>query len=328
MPEAPALRTFTVDEDDRDARLDHFLTGRCDDLTRSRVQKAVAAGAALVDGRERPSRFRLTPGQTVTFAPPPPPPTDIPPEDLPLTVVHQDDDILVLNKAVGMVCHPAAGHRTGTLVNALLHRFRDLPGGDAMRPGLVHRLDKDTSGLMVVALTDRAHAHLGDQLRRRTLGRTYLALSWGQWNEDQGTLAGTMGRHPTQRLRMAVVSGGRRAVTHYEVEEDYGFVQLCRVSLETGRTHQIRVHFAAHGHPVVGDPLYGDDARVKQVHPLDLAAARRMVGGAARQMLHAARLELIHPADGRTLVFEAPPPADMADVLAGLHEELARRGGS
>jgi len=328
MPDAPAPRVFTVSEEDRDARLDHFLTARCDDLTRSRVQKAVAAGAALVDGRERPSRFRLTPGQRVVFTPPPPPPSDIPPEDLPLDVIHQDDEILVLNKAAGMVCHPAAGHRTGTLVNALRHRFSRLPGGDEVRAGLVHRLDKDTTGLMVVALTDRAHADLGDQLRDRSLGRTYLALSWGQWRRDEDTLVGDMGRHPTQRLRMAVVGGGRRAVTRYRVEEDFGFVQLCRVNLETGRTHQIRVHFAAHGHPVVGDPLYGDDARVKQVHPLDREAARRMVAGAGRQMLHALRLELTHPAGGERLVFEAPPPPDMAEVLAGLRDAAAARGGS
>lgn len=328
MPDAPSPRIFTVGDEDRDVRLDHFLTERCGDLTRSRVQKAVAAGAALVDGRERPSRFRLTPGQQVAFSPPPPPPSDIPPEDLPLDVVHQDEDILVLNKAAGMVCHPAAGHRTGTLVNALRHRFDRLPGGDEMRAGLVHRLDKDTTGLMVVALTDRAHAHLGDQLRDRSLGRTYLALSWGQWRTDEDTLVGDMGRHPTQRLRMAVVGGGRRAVTRYRVEEDFGFVQLCRVTLETGRTHQIRVHFAAHGHPVVGDPLYGDDARVKQVHPLDREPARRMVAGAGRQMLHALRLELTHPAGGERLVFEAPPPRDMAEVLAGLREASAARGGS
>lgn len=325
MTDAADTRRFTTGEEDRDVRLDHFLTERCDDLTRSRVQKAVADGAALVDGRPRPSRYRLSPGQTVEFSPPPPPPTDIPPEDLPLEVVHQDDEILVLNKAAGMVCHPAAGHRTGTLVNALRHRFADLPGGDEVRAGLVHRLDKDTTGLMVVALTDRAHARLGDQLRDRTLGRTYLALSWGRWAKDEDTLAGDVGRHPTQRLRMAVVSGGRHAVTRYRVEQDYGFAQLCRVTLETGRTHQIRVHFAANGHPVVGDPLYGDDARVKQVHPLDREAARGMVAGAGRQMLHACRLELVHPASGEALVFEAPPPADMAAVLARLREAVADR---
>lgn len=321
MPDhGPRVETFVVGEDERDLRLDHFLCSRCPDLSRNRIQKALAEDAGTVDGRPRPGRFRLRPGQRVRFAPPPPPPTDIPAEDLPLDVVHQDGEILVLNKAAGMVCHPAAGHRTGTLVNALLHRFADLPGGDRMRAGLVHRLDKDTSGLMVVALTERAHTLLGEQLRDRSLGRAYLALSWGQWREDEGALAGDLGRHPTQRLRQAVIPGGRHAVTHYRAEEDFGFAQLCRVRLETGRTHQIRVHFAAHGHPVVGDPLYGDDARVKGVHPLDRAAASAMVRGAGRQMLHAHRLELTHPATGETMGFEAPPPADMVAVLRGLRD--------
>ena len=314
-----AVRTFVVADDEADLRLDHFLAARCSDLSRSQIQKAVAEDSTRVDGRVRPSRFRVAAGQTVEFTPPEPQPTEAEPEDIPLDVLHRDEHILVLNKQAGMVVHPAPGNYTGTLVNALLHHFEGLPGGDRLRPGIVHRLDKDTTGVMVVALTERAHRDLSDQLRDRTLGRTYQALAWGQWNEDSGVLAGQVSRNPAQRQRMAVVpSGGRSAVTHYEVAEDYGFCQLSRVRLETGRTHQIRVQFAAGGHPVVGDPQYGDDARAKQVHPLDRVAALAMVKGAGRQMLHAWRMELRHPATGETLRFESPPPEDMEAVLRGL----------
>lgn len=316
--------SFTVEQEDRETRLDHYLVERCDDFTRSRLQKAVADGAVRVNGIVRPSRYRLSPGQVVEFTPPPLPPTNITAEDLPLDVIHQDESILVLNKAAGMVCHPAPGHYTGTLVNALRHRFDDLPGGDEIRAGLVHRLDKDTSGLMVVALTETAHVHLSEQLHERTLGRTYECLSWGQWDKDEGTLTGDLGRHPTQRLRMAVVPGGRRAATRYVVVEDFGFCQLCRVSLDTGRTHQIRVHFASRSHPVVGDRLYGDDARVKQVHPLDRIMAQAMVNGATRQMLHAAQLDLVHPVSGEAMTFSAPRPDDIATVIVGLHQARER----
>ncbi len=318
------VRNFTVQDDEREVRLDHFLVAHCEDFTRSRLQKAIDKGAALVNGRERPSRYRLTPGQEVTFDPPPPPRTDIPAEDLPLNIVYQDEHILVLNKASGMVCHPAPGHWTGTMVNALRFRFDSLPGGDEIRAGLVHRLDKDTSGLMVIALNEQAHVHLSEQLRERTLGRTYECLSWGQWKVDQDKLTGDLGRHPTQRMRMAVVPGGRRAVTRYQVVEDYGFCQLCRVTLETGRTHQIRVHFAFTGHPVIGDALYGDDRRVKQVHPLDRTIAEAMIKNTPRQLLHAVRLELVHPESGETMIFESDFPPDISRVIEGLRK--ARNG--
>jgi len=309
-------RSFRVDETDEGTRLDHFLTARCPDLSRSQVQRAVEAEGARVDGRTRPSRFRLRTGQRVDFTPPPPPQTAAEPEDIPLEVVHQDADILVIDKPAGMVVHPAPGHRTGTLVNALLHHFDALPGGDDLRAGLVHRLDKDTSGLLVVALTETSLRALQSQLRDRTLGRTYRTLSWGRWAEDAGTLTGALGRHPTQRQRMAVLeAGGKPAVTRYEVREDFGFVQHCEVGLETGRTHQIRVHFAHHHHPVVGDRTYGDDARVKGVHPLDRPAALDLVAAAGRQLLHARALRLTHPRTGETMRFAAPPPDDFRRAL-------------
>ncbi|MBC8426732.1 RluA family pseudouridine synthase [bacterium] len=312
----PVSRNFRVDDSEDGLRLDHFLTARCEDLSRSQVQKAVAADGARVDGATRPSSYRLSAGQRVEFTPPSPTATTAEPEDIPLVVIHQDEDILVVDKPAGMVVHPAPGHREGTLVNALLHRFETLPGGDGLRAGLVHRLDKDTSGLLVVALSEAALRPLQAQLQDRTLGRTYEALSWGQWAEDAATLTGAVGRHPTRRQRMAILEqGGKPAVTHYEVREDFGFVQYCRVRLETGRTHQIRVHFAHHHHPVVGDATYGDDARIKGVHPLDRRTAEALVATAGRQMLHACELRLVHPRSGEALTFAAPRPDDFQSAL-------------
>jgi 23S rRNA pseudouridine1911/1915/1917 synthase len=318
-------RRFLVGEDDEGLRLDHFLTDLCEDLSRSQVQKAVEAGGALIDGRARPSRYRLRAGERVAFTPPPPPQTTAEPEDIPLDVLHQDEDLLVIDKPAGMVVHPAPGHRGGTLVNALLHRFADLPGGDALRAGLVHRLDKDTSGAMAVALTETSLRALQAQLRNRTLGRTYETLSWGQWADDEGTLAGAVGRHPTQRRRMAVLeTGGKPALTHYRVREDFGFVQFCEVRLETGRTHQIRVHFAHHHHPVVGDATYGDDARAKGVHPLDRPAADALVKTAGRQLLHARELRLVHPRSGEPMILRAPRPDDLRLALKILRDAAPR----
>jgi 23S rRNA pseudouridine1911/1915/1917 synthase len=222
-----------------------------------------------------------------------------------------------------MVVHPAPGHADGTLVNALLYRFRHLAdAGHPLRPGIVHRLDRGTSGLLVVALCESVHRDLAAQLKRRTLTRVYQAISWGRWPQDSATLTGNLGRHPRLRQRMAVLKdGGREATTRYRVAEDHGFVQFCRVELGTGRTHQIRVHFAHHGHPVVGDPLYGDDRRALNVHPADATRARALVKVAGRQLLHASELELIHPGTGQTLCLQAEPPGDFNDALAILRAE-------
>jgi 23S rRNA pseudouridine1911/1915/1917 synthase len=222
-----------------------------------------------------------------------------------------------------MVVHPAPGHQSGTLVHALLyHCPEDLSGiGGIQRPGIVHRLDRDTSGLMTVALTDMAHRHLSEQLQDRRMGRTYVTVSWGRWKEDEDTLTGDIGRHPRFRQKMAVVTqGGKPAISRYRVLEDFGFVQLCEVQLETGRTHQIRVHFHHFGHPVLGDLMYGDDQRARGIHNLDRRQADRMVKAAGRQMLHATALKLVHPSTGEILEFSAEPPADMAGVLAILRE--------
>jgi 23S rRNA pseudouridine1911/1915/1917 synthase len=302
--------------EDAGARLDHFLVTRCPEFSRSNIQKTITGEGVTVNGQPQPSRYRMNDGDVVVFVPLPQPPSTAVAEDLPLDIVHQDEHLLVINKAAGMVTHPAPGNYTGTLVNALNFRFKNLPGGDEMRAGIVHRLDRDTSGLMVVALSDKAHAHLSGQLQSRTLGRVYHALSWGQWDEDEGIINLMIARHPTKRKMMSVVEmGGKTAVTRYTLKEDYGYAQYCRVELETGRTHQIRVHFAHYGHQIVGDQVYGDDGRVKNLHPLDQDSARTLVDGLDRQMLHAAELHLIHPQTGEQMTFQAPLPADFTGAL-------------
>ena len=313
----PAL-SFTVTDSDVGLRLDAFLVKHCPDFSRNRIQGDLQADRVLVNDRIRPKGFKLKIGAVVVYQPGQVRQMVAVAQDIPLDIIHQDEDILIINKAAGMVVHPAIGHPDGTVVNALLHHCEGLTAGDdPLRPGIVHRLDRDTTGLLAVALNDRAHRHLGDQLREHSMGRTYLALSWGSWAANEGSLEGDIGRHPKMRQKMAVVGqGGRSAVTHYEVLNDYGFAQLCQVKLETGRTHQIRVHFAHNHHPVVGDPMYGDDIRGKAVHALDRTRAAQMVKQAGRQMLHAHKLELEHPTTGQIMSFAAPVPADLLRVLA------------
>lgn len=322
MNTASGPRSFTVTFVHEGQRLDQFLVEACGDVSRNRIHTDLAAGQILVDDRHRPKGFRLKAGQRVHYQPAAPVAMKAIAQDIPLDIVFEDEHLVVVNKPAGLVVHPAVGHPDGTLVNGLLHRFGTLRAGDdPLRPGIVHRLDRDTSGLLAVALTDQAHRHLSAQLQDRRMGRTYLALSWGGWPADSGRLTGDIGRHPRFRQKMAVVDrGGRSAATRYEVVEDFGFVQLCRVELETGRTHQIRVHFAYRGHPVVGDSLYGEDKRARGIHNLDRRAADWMVGQAKRQMLHATALRLIHPHSDREMTFSAPLPADMQHVLTGLHE--------
>ena len=313
-------RVFTVDPSAAGQRLDVFLAEHCPDLSRSRIQADLAAECVLVAGRLRPKGFRLKAGSRVSYNPQPLPELRAEPQDIPLNILHQDEEILVLDKPARLVVHPSIGHPDGTLVNAVLHHCgKIVDGGDPLRPGIVHRLDRDTTGVMVVALTERAHRSLSLQLKERTMGRTYLALSWGQWDADQGSLDGNIGRNLRRRQQMAVLpSGGRPACTDYLVSEDFGFVQFCRVRLQTGRTHQIRVHFAHHHHPIVGDHLYGDDNRAKRVHPLDRQRAARMVSRATHQLLHAVELQLAHPATGEELNFTAPLPEEFSGILDDL----------
>jgi 23S rRNA pseudouridine1911/1915/1917 synthase len=285
-------------EGGKGTRVDRFLAERIPELSRARVQALIASGAALVDGRAVRASQRLKGSEWIDLSIPPPEPIAPRPQDLPLVVLSQDADILVLDKAAGMVVHPGAGHASGTLVNALLHHVADLQGvGGALRPGLVHRLDKDTSGVLVIAKNDRSLASLQAAFKGREVEKTYLALVYGH-PPDRGTFDTLHGRHPTHRRRFSSkVKEGRRAVTHFVVTRRFARAARVEITLETGRTHQIRVHFADAGFPILGDELYGtvSSGRLKVID---------------RQALHAYRLAFRHPRSGRTLSFEAPVPAD------------------
>jgi 23S rRNA pseudouridine1911/1915/1917 synthase len=301
-------------------RLDRFLQACAPDLSRTRLQGLIVAGAVAVDGRPaRPSQ-RVRAGARVALSVPLPEALALAPEPIPLDIVHEDPDVLVVNKPAGLVVHPGAGHRTGTLVHALLaHCGPALSGiGGARRPGIVHRLDRGTSGLLMVAKTDAAHQALARQLKARTVERRYLALVHGRVPAAEGVVEAPIGRDPRDRLRMAVrpEGAGRPAVTRYRVTERFEHpapLTLLEVVLGTGRTHQIRVHLGHLGHPVVGDRTY----RRRGAPPLapELAARVAALGG---QALHAAVLGFAHPRTGARLRFEAPPPAPLAALLGWL----------
>ncbi|HKJ91940.1 MAG TPA: RluA family pseudouridine synthase [Longimicrobiales bacterium] len=295
------------------SRLDAYLAGRLPDLSRTRIAHLLADGHVTLNGQVPRKSEALHAGDVVEIEVPPPEPSEIPPEDLPVDIVYQDGDLAVVNKAAGMVTHPAPGHRTGTLVNALLHHVGDLSGiGGVLRPGIVHRLDRGTSGLLIVAKHDRAHRRLAAELKRREIRRTYLACCWGHV-QDRQTIDAPLGRSHGDRKRMAVVEGGRRAVTHTERLERWQAADLLRVRLETGRTHQIRVHLAWTGHPVVGDATYGAGWERGMSGPVR-EWARELARRVPRQFLHAAELDFHHPRTGAPMHVEAPLPPDLADV--------------
>lgn len=304
----------TVPEELAGQRLDVVLARMYPDYSRSRLQQWIQAGWVTVDGETPRPRDAAMPAARISIHARVESASPDMPERIPLDVIHEDDTLLVINKPPGMVVHPAAGNRAGTLVNALLHHAPDLAA--LPRAGIVHRLDKETSGLLVVARTLEAHTDLVRQLQARTVGREYLALVQGVLVAG-GTVDAPIGRHPVDRKRMAVVVGGRPAVTHYRVEARLAAHTLLRVRLETGRTHQIRVHMAHIRHPIVGDPVYG--GRLQLPAGLSTAACdalRRF----RRQALHAARLELVHPKTGETVAWEAPMPKDFAGLLRSLEE--------
>jgi len=302
----PTLRTLTVAEA---GRLDKAVTAGLADLSRARVQALIEAGLVVVDGRTvvEPAG-RVKPGATVVVTLPPPEPARVEGEDIALDIVHEDEDVLVIDKPAGLVVHPAPGNRTGTLVNALIAHCGDtLSGiGGVIRPGIVHRLDKDTSGLMVVAKNDAAHAMLKDQFQERTLSRVYKAVVIGTPWPRRGEVDAPIGRHPTNRRKMAVSDRGKPALTRYRVLESYGGdrAALVECQLATGRTHQIRVHMASLGHGLLGDPLYGS----------------REVAGLRfpRQALHAAQLSFIHPATSQPVRFSSELPNDIRELIRSL----------
>ncbi len=294
---------FEADKDGE--RLDVFLVRQEPELSRAHIQKIIAAGDVLVDGKVRKANFKLKAGASVSFTMPEAAPIEVKPEDIPLDILYEDGDIIVVNKARGMVVHPAAGVSSGTLVNALLYHCHDLSGiNGEIRPGIVHRLDKDTSGVMVAAKNDRAHLDLAEQISAKSAHRSYLAVVHGNIKEEAGIIKGDIGRHPTDRKRMAIVQdNGKPAVTHFKVLERFGDYTLVECRLETGRTHQIRVHMTSIGHPLVNDPKYG---------------SRKTPFGIKGQALHSRQLTLKHPATGEEMTFEAPLPEDVEKILAAL----------
>jgi 23S rRNA pseudouridine1911/1915/1917 synthase len=290
---------------DNNVRLDRFVAQAMPELSRSYLQTLIEEGAILVDGIQRRPSFKMTVGQIVTVAVPDTVESEMLPEALPLEILHEDDDVLVVNKEAGMVVHPAPGHATGTLVNALLHHAPGISIGGGNRPGIVHRLDKDTSGVMVVAKTDRGQLSLLEQWGRKSVVKEYAALVAGVVEEEAATIDAPIGRDRANRLRMAAVRGGREAVSHFTVRERFARSTLLDVTIDTGRTHQIRVHLAMIGHPVVGDRLYGTST----------ARAIAAECGLDRQFLHASRLTFKLPGDGRRS-FAADLPPDLLACLA------------
>lgn len=313
------VRRLTVTEGAH--RLDRYLADRLG-MSRSRVANLIVENRVRVDGRAVKKSDTVTLGQEVEVQVPPPAPLEARAEDIPLEIVYEDDVLLVVNKAAGLVVHPAPGHPDGTMVNALLFHVKDLSGiGGTLRPGIVHRLDRDTSGLMVVAKGDDAHVALSNAIRRREVRRIYRAVAWGHLQESPVTVDAPIGRDPRQRKRMAVVEGGRRAITRFRVRERWRAAELLDVSLKTGRTHQIRVHLAHVGHPVVGDAVYGSGWGRGMGGPLRIWA-RELNRMAERQLLHASDLVFRHPVSGEEMHFRAPLPADFARVVSWARGEL------
>lgn len=295
---------LTVDGLCAGIRADVFISDALG-ITRSAAQKLTEDGSVTLDGKPVAKNYKTRENDVFTVSLPEPREIDVEPEDIPLDVVYEDGDIIVINKPAGMVVHPAPGHETGTLVSALLYHCGDTLSSinGVMRPGIVHRIDRDTTGLIAAAKNDAAHLALSEQLKDHTMKREYLAILVGRLPEKRGTVNRPIARHPTDRKKMAIARPGdtsaREAVTHYETVCTANGFTLASMRLETGRTHQIRVHMASTGHPVLGDPVYGGDGTLFEKHHPSLFAG---------QMLHARRLTLIHPSAKKEMTFEAPPP--------------------
>lgn len=293
---------FSVDAADEKKRIDVFLAEKISKYSRSYLKKGIEEGWVRINGKNVKPNYKVKPLDSITVSIPSPEKPSLEPEDIPLNIIYDDEDIIVIDKPRGLVVHPAPGNYSGTLVNSLLYHVGGLSGiGGVMRPGIVHRLDKDTSGVMVVAKNDMAHAALTAQLKNKLMKKVYRALVWGTIQEDRATINAPIGRHPIKRKEMTVMTrNAREAITHFNVLERFSEFTLLEIRLETGRTHQIRVHMKYIGHPVVGDPVYS-----KRKNPFAIKG----------QALHSYKLGLIHPRTGEFMEFTAPEPSDFASIL-------------
>ena len=309
---------FKVSNEHAGSRLDLFLSRMDLKLSRNQVQRLIHNSHIRVNGEPQKASYRLRPGEQITVSVPPPPPDELVPESLPLDIIFEDKHLIAVNKPPGLVVHPAAGHRQSTLVHGLLYHCGQLASlGGPLRPGIVHRLDKDTSGIISVAKDNLAFRHLSRQFKEHRTYKEYRALVYGRLRQPSGQFSGSIRRHPKNRKKMGILAGGREAHTKWWVEQWYGDVSFVKVVIRTGRTHQIRVHFAHGNHPVVGDATYGAKKRARSVKNPLVGARLKQV---KRQMLHAHRLVLEHPVSGEKLDLSAPIPEDFASLLDFLKE--------
>lgn len=298
-------------------RLDVFLTNHVENATRNKVQRAIQGGTVLVDGAQVKASHQVSPGEVIHITLPRPPPQKALPEDIPINIVYEDNVLLVVNKPAGMVTHPAHGNYTGTLVNALLFHCKNLSTvNDSVRPGIVHRLDKDTSGLMVIAKSDRAHVTLARQFAERTIQREYWAIVWGTFKRKEGSIETLLGRSKSDRKKMAVTTEGKHAITEFTVLEQFPYLSLVKLKLRTGRTHQIRVHLAHINHPVFGDPTYnGRHLVAGPGTSKQKSEVQQLLANLQRQALHAKTIGFMHPLTHTEMLFDSVIPDDMTLVL-------------
>lgn len=301
------MEQFIITAEEKNSRLDKVVPSRQPDWSRTQVQQWIKEGDLLVNNQQVKSNYKVAEGDVITIQIPEPVELDVVAEDLQLEIIYEDKDLLIVNKPSGMVVHPSAGHASGTLVNGLMHQVKDLSGiNGVLRPGIVHRLDKDTSGLLVVAKNDSSHIDLVNQLVERTVTRKYIAVVHGRIPHEKGTIEAPIGRNPKDRQSMDVVGNGKEAITHFRVLEHFGDrFTLVECQLETGRTHQIRVHMKYIGHPIAADPVYGPRKTLEH----------------DGQLLHARTLGLIHPSTGEYIEYSQEVPADFQEVLQQLRAE-------
>jgi 23S rRNA pseudouridine1911/1915/1917 synthase len=316
-PDTNAL-SFHVTETEAGARLDAYLAAQITGWSRARLQRLIESGDVLVNSKLAKASYRVAAKDEIEVELAPAPASNFTPENIPLEIVFEDDYVIVINKPAGLVVHPAAGIQSGTLANALAYHFQQLSNAGSIRPGIVHRLDKDTSGLLVAAKTESSHENLSDQFRAREVFKSYIALVYGVVKQESGRIEQPIARDPRNRTRMAIVAGGRGALSLYKVRRSYDSFTLLDVELKTGRTHQIRVHLSWFKHPVVGDELYGG-GRDNNVQDVQLRARIRKL---KRQFLHAEQLSFQHPQTGEQMRFVAPLPPELTDLLETLEARV------